>query len=194
MSTPNRHRRATAALLAGMAAIACLMPTSTRANDRDLRGTPVPAAACIQYRSSGDLGSFGGWDKFTSAFQIRSSGNGEVRLELRCPLPVNNVEISGTANDNDMTKFRLHYLDSDGAGADARLLVRLVRASTTIPNFVEGRVCEWSSNLGALAQRVVIDCPHDFESDTFYYFLVTLTVGASTPSSTFVRFWGIDFP
>jgi hypothetical protein len=194
MSTPNRHRPATAALLAGMAVIACLMPTSTRANDRDLRATPVPAAACIQYSSSGFLGGFGGWNRFSSVFQIKSSGNGEVDLTLRCPLPVNNVELSGTTNDNDMTSFRLHYLDTDGVGDNARLLVRLVRASPTIPNWVEGRVCEWSSNTVALDGRVVVDCPHDFESDTFYYFDVNLRVRGSTPSNTFVKFWGIDFP
>ncbi|MGH7006721.1 MAG: hypothetical protein ACREIP_22465, partial [Alphaproteobacteria bacterium] len=112
----------------------------------------------------------------------------------RCPLPVNNVELSGTTNDNEMTKFRVHYLDSDGAGADARLRVRLVRASPTIPNWDEGRVCEWSSNTAALDGRVVVDCPHDFESNTFYFFDLTLTVSASAPSHTFVRFWGIDFP
>ena len=51
------HRRRTAAwplvgLLLPALAAAALAPASARANNRDLQGTPVPAAACVEYRRS----------------------------------------------------------------------------------------------------------------------------------------------
>jgi hypothetical protein len=101
---PSR-RFVTTALLGGAAAMLAPAPTAL-ANDRDLRGTTVPAAACVELVSIG-LPT----NPWRSMFHVEGSG---AFLAVRCPLLVNNVELSGTSSDNDMSKFRVHYRDSDG--------------------------------------------------------------------------------
>ena len=122
MSTYSRYRPA--GLLAGLvpALAASLIPYPIHANDRDLRGTPVPSAACAvgdnnlatpPFAFGGALASGGG------ALGLSSKTTGAQFLTLFCPLPVNNVDLSGTTNDNDITKIRVHYKDSDGFGTNA---------------------------------------------------------------------------
>ena len=43
------------------------------------------------------------------------------------PWPVNNAELSGTTDDNDLTSMRVHYKDSDGFGAGAAVQVVLAK-------------------------------------------------------------------
>jgi hypothetical protein len=168
--------------------IACFPAVAARANDRDLRGTTVPAAACEVYRALGDVGPFQGWDAVAGLFRLKGSGEIEKRLEIRCPLPINNVDLSGGTNDNDVSKYRVHFQDSDGPGTDGALVVRFFRSSPA----ASGRpACnDWTSRVTSLARLVVVDCPHDVENGAFYQFLVVLSASGDAE----VRFWGIDFP
>jgi hypothetical protein len=83
MSTQTKRRPAAAALLCGLLpALAGVAAVPAQANDRDLRGTPVPAAACEEFVRTGFTGSpwrFGNYGL---------TGAGKL-LSLRCPLPVN---------------------------------------------------------------------------------------------------------
>ena len=38
-------------------------------------------------------------------------------LRLRCPLPLNEIDLSGTTNDNDISKIGVLYADSLRTGA-----------------------------------------------------------------------------
>ena len=108
-----------AGLLAALAASAALAPAIARANDRDLRGTPVPAAACIEYRRTGPIE-----DPWKAGY-FGLTGDGQY-LQLRCPFPVNNIDLSGTTDDNDLSKMRVHYRDSDAFGDGAGVGVVLL--------------------------------------------------------------------
>lgn len=187
------HRRRTIMLLAGLLpALASLVPVPVRANDRDLRASPVPVAACVEvYRSTyNNPWTSGGYFSVSSANQI---------LGLRCPVPLNQVDLSGTTNDNDISKFRVHYADTDGFGEAASVAVALVRVAipsaggwpeTTI-------VCSWSSNVdgtgattGAKATKA---CAHDLAAEAFYHFDATLRTN-SNGSAHSATFLGITFP
>src|SRR5262245_54365151 len=113
--TPQSHRSAAKPLLAALrttaltAALLALAPVA-HANDRDLRGTPVPATACIvTFGDDVPQPEREGW------FSVENQ-----QVNLRCPLPVNNIELSSTSNDNDISKFRVHYRDGDGFGIGAQ--------------------------------------------------------------------------
>src|SRR5919109_2844032 len=127
------------------ALVACLLPAPAQANDRDLRGTPVPASGCIEVASS----NLASRPFANGALMLSSSPSGPQTLSLRCPLPVNNIELSGITNDNDITKIRVHYLDNDGLGNRAGMSVQLVRTevSSSEPlGFSAVVVCQWGSN------------------------------------------------
>jgi hypothetical protein len=183
------HRRRTAMLLAGLLpALASFTPAPARANDRDLRGTPVPAAACVEVSRSGLTGN-----PWSGSF-FGMEGAGKVLL-LRCPLPVNNVELSGNTDDNDLSKFRVHYRDPDGSGNGAIVTVTLVEmGATATGDTVSTHLCQWSSNAdgtGATgATRATKACAHDLAADVFYHFNVQLQSGAGLT----VQFLGVDFP
>ena len=99
-------------LLAGLLpAFAGLAPA--HANDRDLRATTVPAAGCIEVARSTYNNPWTSGDYF-SVSSINQF------LKLRCPLPLNQVDLSGTTNDNDISKIRVHYLDSMALGPTRR--------------------------------------------------------------------------
>lgn len=185
------HRRHTTMLLAGLLpAFTSLLPMPVHANDRDLRATTVPGAGCVEiYRSTYN-------NPWTSGDYFSVSSANQV-LALRCPLPLNQVDLSGTTND--ISKFRVHYADTDGFGEAASVAVALVRVAmpsaggwpeTTI-------VCSWSSNVdgtgattGAKATKA---CAHDLAAEAFYHFDVTLRTN-SNGSAHSATFLGITFP
>jgi hypothetical protein len=114
--------------------------------------------------------------------------------EVLCPLSVNNIEMSGRSNDNDLSSFRVTYRDQDGLGSGGEVSVTLHR-TVLLPGggirFVP--VCSWSSNtdgddqLGATSD--VVPCEHDVHRQNFYAFTVVLD-----RTTAEVSFYGIDFP
>jgi hypothetical protein len=177
-------------LLAGLLP-AIAGPAPAQANDRDLRATTVPGAGCIEVvRSTYN-------NPWTSGEYFTVSSTNQY-LKLRCPLPLNQVDLSGTTNDNDISKFRVFYADSDGFGTDASVVVELVRiAMPPSAGWPETTVvCAWSSNTdgtGAVtAAKATKACMHDLAAEAFYHFTVSLrTGGGGGQSATFL---GISFP
>ena len=190
---PRRRRTATWPPLAGpllpalAAAGLALAPAAARANDRDLRGTPVPAAACVEVSRSGLTGN-----PWSGSF-FGLDGAGKVLL-LRCPLPVNNVDLSGNTDDNDLTSMRVHYRDSDGFGNGAIVTVTLVMVAATAGDTVSTVVCEWNSNTNGTGSTTAAGatkaCVHDLAASAFYLLKVQLQSGAGIT----VQFLGVDFP
>ena len=148
------------------ATAAALAPAPARANDRDLRGTPVPAAACVEYRRSPDLAQ----DPWKAGY-FALTGVGS--LQLRCPWPVNNVDLSGTTDDNDLTKIRVHYRDSDGFGGGAGVQVVLgMTVADASGNARNTAVCMLYSNAhgtgATTTTKATRACAHDLAAGAFY--------------------------
>ncbi|MGD9507623.1 MAG: hypothetical protein AB7I59_06350 [Geminicoccaceae bacterium] len=177
-------------LLAGLLpAIADVTPA--QANDRDLRATMVSGASCTEVARS----TFN--NPWTSGDYFAVSSVNQF-LKLRCPLPLNQVDLSGTTNDNDISKIRVFYADSDGFGTDAGVAVELVRitmsARAASPQTTV--VGTWSSDTdgtGAVtAAKATKACVHDLAAEAFYHFTVTLRTGAGGGNAA--TFVGIGFP
>jgi hypothetical protein len=89
------------------------------ANDRDLRAITVPAASCVPYIREGEPGTGAPtWVWSFAAFELSGVRPGfpYATASLRCPLPIDAIDLSGTTNDNDIDKVRILYRDSDGSG------------------------------------------------------------------------------
>ena len=190
--TANLHRDRAAMPLAGLltvlAAGSALAPATAGANDRDLRGTPVPAAACIEYRRTGPI------DDPWKAGYFSLSGDGQY-LQLRCPFPVNNVELSGRTDDNDLSKMRVLYRDSDAFGGGAGVQVVLGRSFVNASGNAQFEaVCFWASNAhgtgATTAAKGTRACVHDLAADSFYHVDVFMGVVAGHTA----QFLGVDFP
>ena len=184
---PCRHA---AILLAGLApALAGVAPAL--ANDRDLRATMVSGASCGEAARSTYNNPWTSGDYFSV-----SSANQYLRL--RCPLPLNEIDLSGTTNDNDISKIRVFYGDSDGFGTDATVTVGLVKiAMPASPGWPQTTVvCSWSSDTdgtGAVtAAKATMACVHDLAAEAFYHFNVSLHTGANGGNAA--TFVGISFP
>jgi hypothetical protein len=167
-----------------------------QANDRSLRALMIPASSC-QVDGNTPFEE----DPFKTPSSIGRFTPGSY--EVLCPLPVNNVEMSGMRNDNDISKFRVAYRDTDGSGPAGEVAVFLERTFlsgggtlttlsgggtlTTIP------VCSWSSNTDGADETDhtsdVASCEHDVRRRNFYVFVVVLD-----RTSAEVNFFGIDFP
>jgi hypothetical protein len=162
-------------LLAGL-----LSAAAAQANDRDLRAAMVPASACTVLTAAAPIGFRFARDHVVLA----TTGTGQaVSASLRCPLPVNNIDLGGTSNDNDLSKVRVHYKDSDGAGQRATVSVALFRgvvASAAPEGVTSGAVCQWNSNTGGSGAtggtKATFACPHDLAAEAFYTFQVDLAV------------------
>jgi hypothetical protein len=158
-----------------------------QANDRSLRALMIPASSC-QVDGNTPFEE----DPFKTPSSIGRFTPGSY--EVLCPLPVNNVEMSGTRKDNDISKFRVAYRDTDGLGPAGEVAVFLERtflsgggSLTTVP------VCSWSSNTDGADETDytsdVASCEHDVRRRNFYVFVVVLD-----RTSAEVNFFGIDFP
>jgi hypothetical protein len=186
-------RRAIALPLAGLppalAAGLVLATAGALANDRDLRGTPVPAAACVEYHRSPALIE----DPWTAGY---FGVTGDARdLQLRCPFPVNNVDLSGKTNHNRLSKLRVHYRDSDGFGGGAAVQVVVVKTSvSTSGTALNEAVCFWSSNAHGTGATTTVTairpCVHDLAAGAFYSVDVLLQSRAGHTA----QFLGVDFP
>ena len=149
----------------------------------------IPASACqIVENTPFEANPFKGPDTINR----RTPGS----YAVLCPLPINNIEMSGTASDNDITRFRIAYGDEDGREPAGTVEVILRRTDWRTPGSVITRpVCQWNSNVnGSSAPGLksdIVPCAHDVLSWNFYTFNVILS---TTSASTQVYFYGIDFP
>jgi hypothetical protein len=159
------------------------------ANDRSLRALMIPASSCqVDQNRPFEENPF----KRPDAIVRFTPGV----YEILCPLPVNNIEMSGTGSDNDISRFRVTYRDTDGRGSGAEVLVMLNR--TVLLSDGSGLrfvpVCRWSSNTDGPDNEGhtsdVVPCQHDVLSRNFYAFWVILDVTTADE----VEFTGIDFP
>jgi hypothetical protein len=155
-----------------------------QANDRSLRALMIPPSSC-QVDENEPFED----DPFKTPFSVGRFTPGVYTL--LCPLPVNNIEMSGTSDDNDISSFRVNYDDQDGLGSGGEVSVILNRTviSGGVIRFIP--VCRWSSNTdgepGAMSD--VVPCQHDVRSRNFYAFDVVLD-----RTTAEVSFFGIDFP
>jgi hypothetical protein len=188
MPAMSRNRRTATLLAAGLlATLASLAPAL--ASDRDPRGTPIPAAACVEFRRSPAL-----TEEAWKAGYFEVTGDAKD-LELHCPWPVNNVELSGTTDDNDLTSMRVHYKDSDGFGAGAAVQVVLAKTFVDASGVTRTQaVCFWQSNAygtgATTSARSTRACAHDVAAGAFY----TLDVLLQSRTGQTAQFLGVDFP
>jgi hypothetical protein len=179
-----------AALAAALALVGlALAPAPARANDRGPRGTPVSASACVQYqRAPGTT-----VDPWINTGYSAVGGVGYY-ARLRCPLPLNHVDLSGTTNDNDLSKLRIHYHDTDGPGPGSDVYLVLARTTTTGGVTAGTDVCRWDSNVdgtGATTPaKATKACAHDLAEGASYHFGVTMRGGGGFVA----QFIGVDFP
>jgi hypothetical protein len=177
-------------MTAGLALVAAVLASAAaRANDRDLQGTPIPAAACVEFRRSPAL-----TEEAWRAGYFEVSGDAKD-LELHCPWPVNNVDLSGATDDNDLSKMRVHYRDSDGFGAGAAVEVILARTIIDAGGRIRTEaVCFWQSNAygtgATTAAKATRACVHDLVAGAFY----TLDVLLQSRTGQTAQFLGVDFP
>jgi hypothetical protein len=121
------------------------------------------------------------------------AGGGGVTL--RCALPVNNVELSSSGSDNDLTRIRVHYRDTDAYGFLNFVFVSLVKTIANAAGTAEATtVCQWNSSVDGIGATNTVKaskaCPHDFAPGAFYHFSVVL----QAVSGQTAQFLGIDFP
>ncbi|MFO1040061.1 MAG: hypothetical protein U1E45_24730 [Geminicoccaceae bacterium] len=169
-------------LPAGAAAMV-LWATGTvpsEANDRSVQGVAIPASACqLADDSTATLNATVGW--------IVRNG---VTAKVLCPVPINHIELGGTTNDNDMSKFRIHFTDSDGVGTGSIVKVFLLR-HTSVP-LGTTEVCRKElAPATTSTTSTIVPCVHDIMSGgMFYEFAVVLH---AAPGG-YAFFLGLDFP
>jgi len=162
-----------------------IISSIAQANDRDLRATTIPASACQSTAVfSGFLSSQGNWV---------ASGGSNSFVALVCPLPLNNIDLGGTTDDNDLSKFRVHYRDGDGVGTAAQVALNLYRITvTTTETFSRQFICSFFSAPSTTSYtRTTRSCAHDLVFGSFYVFNIEINAGQNTGDTEFV---GIDFP
>ncbi len=189
-AVPNRC--SAAVLLAGLLSTLTSFTTApAKANDRDPRATPVSGASCAEIARATPNNPW-------SSASYFSVGGPSQFLKLRCPLPLNSVDLSGTTNDNDISKLRVHYVDQDGFGTAASVVVELVRTSIPASGGIlpeSAIVCSWTSNVDGTGATTPVKatkaCVQDLAAEAFYHFEVSLS--SSSPAHA-VAFLGVTFP
>jgi hypothetical protein len=194
------------------AALAGAWHTDASANDRDLLATTVPAASCAVYIRPADSGigdSILTWSGNAVVLGGIAPGDADLSttnnaISLRCPLPINAIDLGGTTNDNDMTSFQVVYRDSDGPGAGTFVEVALVQtllpaATGTGATLPSTTLCAWSSNTTGNSEsgwtRATKACVHDLSGIAFYHFEVRLyTDQRAVADVYYAGFAGIRFP
>lgn len=177
-------------ILAGIMALIGFMGAA-HGNDRGLRGTMIVPSGCQIYpvdipNCNSPLNQRG---KFTGNGWI----GGICSLVLTCPLPINNIDLGGTSSDNDISKFRVHYKNSNVTG---QVIVHLIRSQVVSTGFTSSAVCGGAlPRTGNIPTRTTVQCPHDVAGDgTFYHFEVILQSPISIILGDSLMFLGIDFP
>jgi hypothetical protein len=185
--------------LALVAALVGSLPGQARANDRDLRVPPVPAASC-----TAEGGGGGKWTHGAFVLGGRLPPEpGDLRPSiqwLRCPLPVDNAAVlDRSPDDRDIASFQVLYHDADGPGADTYVQIALYQTTLLPSGTLQSRpVCLWNSNTGGSGAtghaQAAAACAHDIAAAAFYHFEVQLRTYAVGPDRIFAEFVGITFP
>jgi hypothetical protein len=162
-------------------------PSAAMANDQDVRATTIPASVCQPSGATGEPPA----QIVNGAYIIR--GNSTGRLTLYCPLSIDANTISDVSNDNDITRYRVCYRDSDGAGNLAEVRAQLHYRGTVggSPQVAVG--VPWSSNTNPSMVNTCVSVPlnHDLGANQAYYFIVTIRQNNTVQEPAFG--W-IDFP
>ena len=170
-------------ILAALVILAALTSAPSFANDQDIWSTTVPASSC-QPANSIHLAKV---TLSNGAWVFRGNNTGTVAFY--CPLPVNAFTKSDFSNDNDISRFRVYYRDTDGMGLTSRVTARLTYRRSD-GSYVAGST--WSSdNFANNANTTRLHTiNHDVRANALYAFYVTLrrTSNAQSPA-----FSGIDF-
>lgn len=162
-------------LLAGLL-LSSAVASPTQANDRSVRGLMIPAASCQQQSVAAGF--------FDTA--IWSVANGVTRIA--CALPINNIELGGTAADNDLSKFRVLFRDGDGPGAAATIYAALYYVNRS---GVVGDLCgQLLSAASTTVTSATVPCIVDLTPGVFYGIRIEMVAGPTVG----VEFRGIDFP
>ena len=184
------------ATVAVMMAVLATGPAS--ANDRDLRATTVSAYSCTTKDGGirdNALGIYTG--------DITNPNIGaDAEIVLRCPLPLNNIDLGGTSNDNDISDFTVFYQDEDGLGNRVAITVDLNEVRLVSGRMVSAVKCSWNSNVNASGSTSYsasnLRCPVDLVATGFYHFTVRMAIEAPAPNSGLntidAAFAGIRFP
>ncbi|MCC6558513.1 MAG: hypothetical protein IT372_36715 [Polyangiaceae bacterium] len=100
--------------------------------------------------------------------------------------------MSDDTNDNDITRFRVYYDDSDGRGNQAAVRVQLLRWVGGRMELIPGSF--WSSNQRAETRGFTVgyhSLPYDLQGDSLYSFMVVMYRRSAENTAGFA---GIDFP
>ena len=192
-------------LLILAAALVGSLPSQTLANDRDLRATTIPAAMCVPGEATGNAAPNGGaplrfaYDREYAVFGTQNLP-GYVAwsfAHLHCPLPLNNIDLGGNTNDNDISSFNVVYRDADGAAPDSFVEVTLFQ--NKLASGTGTVVCSWNSNSnmagGTGYASANVPCAHDVAATAFYHFNIALsTQTRATWPAVEASFVGIRFP
>jgi hypothetical protein len=180
-------------LLAFAVALAGSLPGLAMANDRDLRATQIGAAAC-DLRSGAALRQNSG----TVILYGTPPDSPTVQTEFDCALPLNNVDLGGTTNDNDITKFTVYYRDADGLNGGVLVQVLLMEAAVANGTPLTRQLCDWNSNrIGTGATTFTTSnttCAVDLAATSFYWFHVLLWTNQPSWEQEKAAFMGIRFP
>jgi hypothetical protein len=182
----------TSYVVAGVAALSTMITPDAAANDRDLKATHIPAAACDANNSYNvDL---------RQGIHVPGDQPGALNQDhvWRCALPLNNVDLGGTTNDNDMSSFTVFYMDSDGAGTRVNLKVDLWENTVGANGLVSTLRCPWNSNQEGSGSTAYTSknkpCAVDLGATSFYFFTVTMRVTAGSGNPIDAALIGTRFP
>ncbi|OCQ98811.1 hypothetical protein BCD64_22420 [Nostoc sp. MBR 210] len=171
-------------LAAATIAASLIVPSVASANDRDITATTIPATACRPNSDSGDASVV----ISNGAYVFNGSATGTVTLY--CPLPINANTLVDFSNDNDISRYRVYYRDTDGIGTASEIKVNLTYRDANGLTPVGGT---WSSNGFNIIDNTTrfVDLIHDVGLDRLYSFVVTMQRTNTTQNPAFS---GIDFP
>ncbi len=161
--------------------LSTVIAATAEANDRSMRGLMIPASACqLTGTDSATLNVSLGWF-------VRNGGFAQIM----CPLPINHIELGATSTDNDISKFRIHYIDSDALGTASVVKVEFGRY-TSVPIGTTVVCRQELAPATVNATSTIVPCAHDVMSGgMFYAFVVTLKAATT---NGYAYFLGIDFP
>ena len=175
------------------------LPSYTEANDRDVRATVINPNSCKIDQSTPNVSKPGQSDGYIGT---PYPGDGQINRSFVafCPLPLNNIELGGTANDNDMSSFSVLYRDFDGLGERAGLAVAFHRNTVNAQgDLVSLFVCMWESNRNGSTianfswKRAAVPCTVDLSAVDTYHFTITMQANPDAPAFA-AAFGSIRFP
>lgn len=170
-------------LLVGALCVSATAASGAMANDQDIIATTVPASIC-QPASTSSASKL----RLSNGAWVFSSGQTGTAY-LYCPLAKNANTQANNTYDNDISRYRVLYRDSDGGSAAASVRTRLTYRRW---NGMYSGGSEWSSNDRTATgnAHAWVDNVHDLRSDAVYAFYVKLYRSSTSHTATFS---GIDF-